>query len=134
MQSCALLKVKEAAEIDFLADNGEEVIRKIPFNDMPGGVIKDVLVAVARNKKDGRNEVEVISDLNVMRVSELRRILVLDAKGLYLYVDGSSHREETMIEALKSSATKAKGTSRFEVLLDINIKLEITYEKQQWII
>ena len=108
MQSCALLKVKEAAEIDFLADNGEEVIRKIPFNDMPGGVIKDVLVAVARNKKDGRNEVEeVISDLNVMRVSELRRILVLDAKGLYLYVDGSSHREETMIEALKSSATKS---------------------------
>jgi hypothetical protein len=92
-KNCALLK---EAVIDFLADNGEEVItRKISFNDMPGNVVKDVLVAVARNKKEGRNE--VISDLNVMRVSELRRML--NEKGLN--VDGS---RETMIEALKSSA------------------------------
>ncbi len=76
--------------------HAEEVItRKISFNDMPGNVVKDVLVAVARNKKEGRNE--VISDLNVMRVSELRRML--NEKGLN--VDGS---RETMIEALKSSA------------------------------
>ena len=93
-KNLALLK---ETVIDFLADNGEEVIGKIEFkdSDMPGNIVKDVLVAVARNKKEVRNE--VISGLNVMRVSELRR--KLDEKGLN--VDGS---RETMIEALKSSA------------------------------
>ena len=93
-KNLALLK---ETVIDFLADNGEEVIGKIEFkdSDMPGNIVKDVLVAVARNKKEVRNE--VISGLNVMRVSELRR--KLNEKGLN--VDGS---RETMIEALKSSA------------------------------
>ncbi|KAK1739322.1 hypothetical protein QTG54_009865 [Skeletonema marinoi] len=85
-KNLALLK---ETVIDFLADNGEEVIGKMR------NIVKDVLVAVARNKKEFRNE--VISGLNVMRVSELRR--KLDEKGLN--VDGS---RETMIEALKSSA------------------------------
>eukprot|EP00985_Skeletonema_marinoi_P004848 scaffold2105_cov103-Skeletonema_marinoi.AAC.1 len=97
-KNLALLK---ETVIDFLPDNGEdngeEVIGKIEFkdSDMPGNIVKDVLVAVARIKKEVRNE--VISGLNVMRVSELRR--KLDEKGLN--VDGS---RETMIEALKSSA------------------------------
>ena len=60
--------------------------------------MKDLLVAVSRNKKEGNRD---DNNFNVMRVSELRK--KLDEKGLS--VDGS---REAMLEALKSSAAESE--------------------------
>ena len=87
-KNCALLK--EAA-IDFLTDNGREVISKVSFADFPGHIVKDLLVATTRKEDKTR----AADDFDIMRVSELRRMLV--EKGLD--VDGS---REAMIEALRS--------------------------------
>jgi hypothetical protein len=85
-KNCALLKERA---IDFLADNGEEVISKVSFKDVPGYLMKDLLVATTRNCCD------VADKFSVMRVGELRRRL--HKKGLD--VDGS---REAMIAALQS--------------------------------
>jgi hypothetical protein len=37
--------------IDFFAENDTEAITKVCFNDVPGYVMKDLLVATARKKK-----------------------------------------------------------------------------------
>lgn len=96
--NCFLLK--ELA-VDFLADNGEELLESVSFNDLPGHVVKDVLVAISRKKK--RAVAEVAFDhnkntfsargLSLMSVSDLRRKLYY----LGLDVDGS---REAMIEAI----------------------------------
>jgi len=99
-KNLALLK---EAVIDFLAENSEEALDKISFTDFPGHVVKDLMVAVSRNKK-GKIEESNQNDNNnftIMRVSELRK--KLDEKGLN--VDGS---RETMIEALKSSGGESE--------------------------
>ncbi|KAK1739278.1 BTB/POZ and MATH domain-containing protein [Skeletonema marinoi] len=87
------LAVLKEAVVDFLVDNGKEVSSKASFNDLPGHVVKDVLVATAR-KEDKKRDAD---DIDMMRVSELRR--KLHQKGLD--VDGS---REAMIDALKSNS------------------------------
>jgi hypothetical protein len=89
-KNCALLK---EAVFDFLAQNGEEVIAKLSFSNIPGHLMKDLLVVTTRKGKEDKNE--VVNDLNMLRVNELR--LKLHEKGLN--VDGS---REAMIAALKS--------------------------------
>jgi hypothetical protein len=84
--------------IDFFAENDSEAVKKVSFNDVPGHVMKDLLVATARKKEVGKATAK--DDYDVMRVSELRR--KLDEMGLD--VDGS---RETMIEALNKSAKRS---------------------------
>ena len=98
-KNCALLK--EAA-MDFIVENKVEVLEKVSLNDAPGGLLADVLAAVARGENI-RNGIAVASanasgvdQYITMRVSELRS--KADAKGLD--VDGS---REMLIAALKQS-------------------------------
>ncbi|KAL7496370.1 hypothetical protein ACHAWT_004526 [Skeletonema menzelii] len=102
--NCALLK---ETVLDFLAENSTEAIKKISFTDLPGNVVKDLMLAFDRSKKriinkycsDSDEEEEDDDDdedYSLMRVCELRR--KLDEKGLD--VDGS---REAMIEALNNS-------------------------------
>ena len=85
-----LALLKEVA-IDFIVGNGEQVIDEVSFSHIPGHVMKDLVVATTRSVKESKNE--VTTDMNLMRVSELRR--KLNEKGLD--VDGS---REAMIAAL----------------------------------
>jgi hypothetical protein len=89
--NCALLK-EEA--MDFIVKNKDEVIGKISFNDAPGNLMSDLLVAVSREQ----NRAGAISEneFNVMRISELRR----QAHERGLDVDGS---REMLIAALKET-------------------------------
>ena len=91
-KNCALLK---EAVIDFVVENGEDVLKKVSLENVPGGVFADLLTAVTREKKKAANTT-VEEDLSMMRVSELR--MKLDEKGLD--VDGS---REAMITALQES-------------------------------
>jgi len=97
MKNCALLK---EATMDFIVENKVEVLEKVSLNDAPGGLLADVLSAVARGE-NARNGNAVPSACEgdqyiTMRVSELRS--KADAKGLD--VDGS---REMLIAALKQS-------------------------------
>mmetsp|Transcript_23155 Transcript_23155/g.35760 ORF Transcript_23155/g.35760 Transcript_23155/m.35760 type:complete len:409 (-) Transcript_23155:203-1429(-) len=92
-KNLALLK---EAVMDFLAENTEEASEKISFSDVPGHVMKDLMVAFSRKEKTKQGNQDGNNNFTIMRVSELRK--KLDEKGLN--VDGS---RETMIEALKSS-------------------------------
>ncbi|KAL7499495.1 hypothetical protein ACHAWT_007776 [Skeletonema menzelii] len=95
-KNLALLK---EAVIDFLTENSEEATEMISFtDDVPGHLMKDLLVAVSRKKRDGNRD---DNNFNVMRVSELRK--KLDEKELN--VDGSP---EVMIETLKRSASESE--------------------------
>jgi speckle-type POZ protein len=89
-KNCALLK---EAVFDFIVQNGEEVIAKFSFDDFPGHLAKDLLVATTRKSKTGNKG----DQFNMMRVSELRR--KLHEKGLE--VDGS---REAMIAALEGDS------------------------------
>ena len=98
MKNCALLK---EATMDFIVENKVEVLEKVSLNDAPGGLLADVLAAVARGE-NARNGNAVPSACEgdqyiTMRVSELRS--KADAKGLD--VDGS---REMLIAALKQSS------------------------------
>ena len=97
MKNCALLK--EAA-MDFILDNKVEVIEKVSLSDAPGGLLADVLAAVAREENIRNGNVlpspSVGGLLITMRVSELRS----RAHEECLDVDGSS---ESLIAALKQS-------------------------------
>eukprot|EP00984_Skeletonema_dohrnii_P025218 scaffold14331_cov83-Skeletonema_dohrnii-CCMP3373.AAC.7 len=91
-RNCAFLK---EAVIDFLTENSEEATEKISFSDVPGHVMKDLLVAVSRREKGKqkeRNQDE--NNFTTMRVSELR----IKLAEIGLDVDGS---REAMIEALQ---------------------------------
>jgi len=89
-KNCALLK---EAVTDFLTQNGEEVIARLSFDDVPGYLMKDLLGAATRKRKTGNKG----DQFNMMRVSELRR--KLHEKGL----DVDSSRE-AMIAALKRAS------------------------------
>ena len=91
-KNCALLK---EAVIDFVVENGQDIIGKVSFDDVPGSMITDILTATTREKKKSANSGE--GDLSTMRVSELRK--KLDEKGLD--VDGS---REAMIARLKEQS------------------------------
>lgn len=90
-KNCALLK---EAVIDFIVENGVEVIEKLSFEHFPGHLVKDVLIAVNRGK--GKDEAGGGDGFRTMRVSDLRKQLY--EKGLN--VDGS---RETMIAMLKKN-------------------------------
>ena len=80
--------------IDFLTDNGREVISKVSFAEFSGHIVKDLLVATTRKEDKTR----AADDFDIMRVSELRTRMLVE-KGLD--VDGS---REAMIDALKSNS------------------------------
>jgi hypothetical protein len=90
-KNCALLK--EAA-LDFIVDNKFDVIEKLSFNDVPGALVRDVLVATARGEmRSGGGDVTVDRKYYSLRISELRKLA--HEKGLN--VDGS---REMLIAAL----------------------------------
>eukprot|EP00986_Skeletonema_menzelii_P014656 scaffold9886_cov143-Skeletonema_menzelii.AAC.9 len=80
--------------IDFLVENSEEATEKISFADVSGTLMKDLLVAISREKDEmkGRNQDGKV--FTTMRVSELRAKLAEIGLG----VDGS---RESMIKALE---------------------------------
>ena len=93
-KNLALLK---EAVMDFILANKHSIIGKVSFDNVPGGLITDVLTAVARGEatEDDANDDSV--KYNKMRVGTLRKML--DEEGLD--VDGS---REAMIALLKEQA------------------------------
>ncbi|KAL7450714.1 hypothetical protein ACHAWC_005018 [Mediolabrus comicus] len=83
-KNCALLK---EAVMNFLAANHYEASEKISFNDVPGHLMKDLLVAFGRNSKNDATD----------DVDELTTLSGLD-------VDGS---REAMIESIKNNSTES---------------------------
>ena len=96
-ESKNLALLKEVA-MDYMMENRDEVIEKLSFADLPGTLVKDVLVATARGeRKNGAAKVlHVDSQYNALRISELRKLA--HEKGLN--IDGS---REMLIAALKSA-------------------------------
>ncbi|KAL7459308.1 hypothetical protein ACHAWC_011028 [Mediolabrus comicus] len=107
-KNCALLKENV---LDFLAANCDDVIDEVSFNDVPGHLMKDLLVAMARGKKKSHGGVAFdhskggycAGDLKVLNVTELR----IKLNDLGLDVDGS---REAMIEALKFDEDSEEGS------------------------
>jgi len=91
-ESKNLALLKEVA-MDYMMENRDEVIEKLSFADLPGTLVKDVLVATARGeRKNGAAKVlHVDSQYNALRISA-------HEKGLN--IDGS---REMLIAALKSA-------------------------------
>ena len=82
--------------MDYLAEHHDEAVRSLSFPDIPGDVVKDLMIAFGRRMKgNGGATGGSKDDLNMMRVSELRIQLVK----LGFDVDGS---REAMIEALQN--------------------------------
>jgi hypothetical protein len=90
-KNLALLK---EVTMDFIVDNKSEVIKKLSFNDLPGALMRDLLVATARGERNvGGADVTVDRKYYSLRISELRKLA--HEKGLN--VDGS---REMLIAAL----------------------------------
>jgi hypothetical protein len=100
-KNLALLK---EVSMDYIVKNKSEVINKLSFNDVPGALVKDVLVATARGEKvvGGSGGDGDESRFNAMRISELRKMA--HEKGIN--VDGS---REMLIAALKSVQEAVNG-------------------------
>ena len=93
-KNLALLK---EAVMDYIVANKKRIIGKVSFDSVPGGLITDVLTAVARGEDDNSDdEDDESTKYNTMRVGTLRKML--DKKGLN--VDGS---REAMIALLKEN-------------------------------
>ena len=94
-KNCALLK---EAVMNFLAENSVLAAEQISFSDVPGHLMKDLLVAFNR-KGSSKNEEggTTTDDLTSLSVSALRRRL--EEKGLD--IDGS---REAMIESIKNNS------------------------------
>ena len=91
-KNCALLK---EAVMDFIVEHKVEVLEKVSLKDAPGGLLADVLAAMARwEKTNGNYNASEKDRWCTMRVSDLRRRV--HEKGLD--VDGS---RDTLIAALK---------------------------------
>jgi hypothetical protein len=95
-KNCALLK--EAA-IDFIVSNRDEVLKKVPLNNVPPGLYSDFIVATSRGVEQNIYQSlnlalpERVEDITIMSISELR--WKAHMKGLD--VDGS---REMLIAAL----------------------------------
>ena len=88
-KNLALLK---EAVMEFIVDNGDEVLQKVSLKDAPGGVLADLVAAVSRKTNgDADNH-----KLGSMRISDLRK--KLHEKGLG--IDGS---REMLVAALESA-------------------------------
>jgi hypothetical protein len=96
-ESKSLALLKEVV-MDYMMENRDEVIEKLSFADVPGTLVKDVLVATARGeRKNGAATVlHVDSQYNSLRIGELRKLA--HEKGLN--IDGS---REMLVAALKSA-------------------------------
>ena len=82
--------------MDYILENKSEVIKKLSFTDVPGTLVRDVLVATARGETNvGGADVNVDNQYDSLRISELRK--KAHEKGLN--VDGS---REMLIAALKT--------------------------------
>ncbi len=92
-KNCALLK---EAVMNFLAENSAVAHEKISFRDVPGCLMKDLLLAFSNNRKKDTSGTTT-DELTSLSVSDLRRKLA--EKGLD--VDGS---REAMIESIKNSS------------------------------
>ena len=89
-KNCALLK---EVVMDFVVENGKDIIDKVSFENAPGSMLNDLLTAMTRGKqKDDSNSGN--QNYGTMRVSTLRE--KLHEKGLD--IDGS---RESMIKLLK---------------------------------
>ena len=80
--------------MDFIADNREEAVKNLSFENVPGSAMKDLLTAV--NRKEGKASISG-SDFSLMRVNTLRSLL--HEKGLD--VDWS---REVLIARLEQNA------------------------------
>jgi len=92
-KNCALLK---EAVMDFIVENGDDAVEKLSFDDFPGHLAKDLLVAVNWGKKKGSDS----TGFRKMRVAELRKILHEEG----LDIDGS---REMMIARLEANSDRA---------------------------
>lgn len=104
-----LALLKEYA-IDYIAENGEDVLAKVSFEDLPGNLLKDLLAATSRITASLRNAGKGGSPnpqdkFTLMRVWQLRSCLL--EKGLC--TDGS---RETMIARLKDDEDNAEGEEK----------------------
>ena len=81
--------------MDFVAENGNEIVGKVSFDDVPGSLMSDLLTAFARGQKSTSEASQ--DELKFMRVGELRKRL--HDKGLC--IDGS---RETMISLLRENS------------------------------
>jgi hypothetical protein len=88
-KNLALLK---EVSMDYIVKNKSEVINKLSFNDLPGALMRDLLVATAKRNVGGA-DVNVDDQYDSLRISELRKLA--HEKGLN--VDGS---REMLIAAL----------------------------------
>ena len=91
-KNCALLK---EAVMDFIIENGVEILEKVSLQDLSEVSGPDLLTAMSRGKKKSGSAGG--DQFSTMRVSELRKRL--EEKGLD--VDGS---RETMIATLRNNA------------------------------
>ncbi|KAL7455428.1 hypothetical protein ACHAWC_006978 [Mediolabrus comicus] len=92
-KNCALLK---EAVMNFLAENSSEAYEKLSFKDVPGYLMKDLLLAVINNsKKDASGA--TTDELTTLSVNDLRRKL----DEMDLSVDGS---REAMIESIRNNS------------------------------
>ena len=94
-KNCALLKEKV---MDFIAENGTEVLQKVSFQDLPGGptMFTDILTSVARMNREAASDSEDEGELTTMKICELRQ----KAHDKGLEIDGS---RETLIAMLEES-------------------------------
>jgi len=99
-KNCALLK---EAVVDFMVSNGNGILGKVSFDNVPPSTIADILTAVTRERNGSIANIEesIEDEFRTMRVSELR--IKLDEKGLD--VDGS---REAMIAILKEEGRTLK--------------------------
>ena len=95
-KNCAYLK---EAVMDFMVENGEDILDKVSFDDLPGSLMKDLLATVTRGKQKS-DRISDAPNYKKMKIGELRRRL--DDKGLD--VDGS---REAMIALLKESSKES---------------------------
>jgi len=93
-KNCALLK---EAVVDFIVENGADILRQVSLEDVPGALFADLLTAATRGKQDTDESDESDDELSTMRVSDLRK--KLHEKGLD--IDGS---RKAMIALLKASS------------------------------
>ena len=92
-KNCALLK---ETVMDYIVENGNDILGKVSFSNVPGDMMTDLLTAVTRKNNIASNVESTGDQFTTMRVSELRALL--DEKGLD--VDGS---REAMIATLKEN-------------------------------
>lgn len=93
-KNLALLK---EAVMEYVVENGEDIVGKVSFENVPGHMISDLLVAMNRGKKKVAMKSDA-SDYKSMKVTALRNLLL--EKGLE--VDGS---REAMIALLEKKST-----------------------------